>query len=436
MKMFIRTVALICMSTVMANAQNLVSSQSWTIGTGSIGMFNTNGTASENIREMGTGPHGDQVILWKATPDGNAQADGGWDSQSFTIDNTKMYRFAVWIKKTNSTDGTTYFGCSANDILNLSGTVNTNPYFWSGDLAALDKWYLLVGYVHASSDPSTSNYGGIYDGETGAKLISIIDYKFSSGATAAAHRTYLYYDPNTTDRQYFYGPEVYQIGSNQPLNEFNSATAFNGNAYFGERVGIGTTTPRGTFDVDGPGDIVLSDDPIGGSTQGIYLPGHVYLGPYTGGDVSYLQARRSDNSGTTALRLRTYNNGSLTEAMHIAGNGNVGIGTTTPSEKLTVSGTVYAKEVKVDLSVPGPDYVFKKDYDLPSLDEVKAHLEKFNRLPEVPSADEMAAKGLQLGEMNMLLLKKIEELTIYVIQLENENQRQDSLIQHLQIKSR
>ncbi|MBY0435310.1 MAG: hypothetical protein K2U26_14480 [Cyclobacteriaceae bacterium] len=102
--------------------------------------------------------------------------------------------------------------------------------------------------------------------------------------------------------------------------------------------------------------------------------------------------------------------------------GNVGIGTTNPNQKLTVNGTIYGKEVKVDLNVPGPDYVFEKDYKLASLDEIKSYIDKHKHLPEVPSAKEMEKNGVQLGEMNMLLLKKVEELTLYMIELKAENQ--------------
>jgi hypothetical protein len=101
-------------------------------------------------------------------------------------------------------------------------------------------------------------------------------------------------------------------------------------------------------------------------------------------------------------------------------NNNVGIGNTNPDAKLTVSGQVHAQEVKVTVSAPGPDYVFEKDYALPSLDQVKTYIEENKHLPEVPSAKEMEKNGVQLGEMNMLLLKKIEELTLYVIELKKE----------------
>ena len=102
-------------------------------------------------------------------------------------------------------------------------------------------------------------------------------------------------------------------------------------------------------------------------------------------------------------------------------DGNVGIGTTQPDAKLAVSGQVHAQEVKVSVTVPGPDYVFEKDYKLTSLEEIKSYIDQNKHLPEVPSAKEMEKNGIQLGEMNMLLLKKIEELTLYVIELKKNS---------------
>ncbi len=103
--------------------------------------------------------------------------------------------------------------------------------------------------------------------------------------------------------------------------------------------------------------------------------------------------------------------------------GNVGIGTTIPDAKLTVKGNIHAEEVKVDLSVPGPDYVFKEGYDLKSLEEVQNYIKENGHLPNIPSAKEMEVSGIQLGEMDMKLLEKIEELTLYIIKLEKENKK-------------
>ena len=75
----------------------------------------------------------------------------------------------------------------------------------------------------------------------------------------------------------------------------------------------------------------------------------------------------------------------------------------------------WAQEVKVDLSVPGPDYVFEETYNLPSLSDTENYIKQNKHLPEVPSACEMEENGINLSEMNMILLKKVEELTLYLL---------------------
>ncbi|WP_421876504.1 hypothetical protein [Marinoscillum sp.] len=118
------------------------------------------------------------------------------------------------------------------------------------------------------------------------------------------------------------------------------------------------------------------------------------------------------------------------EFFRITSSGKVGIGTTSPSEELEVNGTIRSKEVKVEAS-PWPDYVFNTDYQLPSLAETRAFIDANHHLPEVPSAADVEAKGIALGEMNAILLKKIEELTLHVInqnlQMEEQQQRLEKL---------
>jgi hypothetical protein len=102
-------------------------------------------------------------------------------------------------------------------------------------------------------------------------------------------------------------------------------------------------------------------------------------------------------------------------------DGFVGMGTTSPDTRLTVKGIVHAQEVKIDLNgATAPDYVFENDYKLPSLEKIKLYIDQYHHLPEVPSAKEMEEDGVKVGEMNMLLLKKVEELTLYVIELKKE----------------
>ncbi|MEQ8424022.1 MAG: tail fiber protein, partial [Cyclobacteriaceae bacterium] len=116
--------------------------------------------------------------------------------------------------------------------------------------------------------------------------------------------------------------------------------------------------------------------------------------------------------------------------------GSVGIGTTTPDSKLTVKGDIHTREVRVDLAGSvAPDYVFEKDYPLTSLEELKSYIEQHKHLPEIPSAKEMEEEGINLKEMNLMMLKKVEELTLHTISQEEKIERLEKLVEKL-IKER
>ena len=103
--------------------------------------------------------------------------------------------------------------------------------------------------------------------------------------------------------------------------------------------------------------------------------------------------------------------------MLIKQNGDVGIGTSqTHGYKLAVAGDIISEEVQVQLQTDWPDYVFEADYDLTTLEETETFIETEGHLPNIPSAQEVAEAGIALGEMNALLLEKIEELTLHLIE--------------------
>jgi len=100
-------------------------------------------------------------------------------------------------------------------------------------------------------------------------------------------------------------------------------------------------------------------------------------------------------------------------------NGNVGIGTTNPTAKLAVNGTIMAKEINITLT-GWSDFVFHSSYKLRTLGEVEKFIKANNHLPEIPSETEVKENGISVGEMNAKLLQKIEELTLYVIDLQKQ----------------
>ncbi|MEO9804581.1 MAG: hypothetical protein ABJF04_15100 [Reichenbachiella sp.] len=153
------------------------------------------------------------------------------------------------------------------------------------------------------------------------------------------------------------------------------------NAFVGGQMGIGVETPSEKLEV--AGNIKA-------------------LGKLTGTGVEA-------SNGTFADQV------SVNNLLSVAGQ--VAIGTTDPKGyKLAVAGEMAVAEITVEVEVNWPDYVFKKNYELQPLSEIKSFVEQNHHLPEVPSAKEITNNGMKMGEMNMILLKKIEELTLHLIE--------------------
>lgn len=113
--------------------------------------------------------------------------------------------------------------------------------------------------------------------------------------------------------------------------------------------------------------------------------------------------------------------------------GDVAIGTTTvPSGyKLAVHGKIISEELKVQLQAQWPDYVFAENYNLLTLEEVQKYIKDQGHLPNIPSAKEVGKNGLEVGEMNRLLLEKIEELTLYILKQEQKIKKMNNKLNGL-----
>ncbi len=180
----------------------------------------------------------------------------------------------------------------------------------------------------------------------------------------------------------------------------------NGIAYSNGNVGIGTTSPTKPLSVNG--DIGLKNN----------------------GWITFKNSSGSNDDGiinynnTHRLRLNYGAGGflitkSATNILFANDLGNVGIGTTNPNHKLEVNGTIRTKKVKVEIN-HWPDYVFSDNYKLRDIKALEAFIKTNKHLPEVPSAKEVEANGLDLGTMDATLLKKVEELTLYMIVMKKE----------------
>lgn len=128
---------------------------------------------------------------------------------------------------------------------------------------------------------------------------------------------------------------------------------------------------------------------------------------------------QSDNSANNWVSLGMYGQ-ERSERLYILGDGNVGIGTIeSKGYKLAVNGKIRAQELKIEAS-NWPDYVFDDSYEFRSLPDLKSFLIKNKHLPEVPSAASVQENGINIGDMSSLLLKKIEELTLHLIEKDEQ----------------
>lgn len=241
------------------------------------------------------------------------------------------------------------------------------------------------------------------------------------------------------------------IGTRVPTVGLEVAGVIQGNAftttgnvnaasgYFNGNVGIGTLAPVSKLSVGGSITLgsglenisarpaITANTLVNGEIRAYSKAGSImddgFIRMSAGGGTNVNVKSYIDLSGYSTIPDMDKNivfGTSGVERLRIDQNGNLGIGTKSPDAKLTVNGNIHASEVKVDTSIPVPDYVFGNDYKLKTLQEVESYIKENSHLPEIPSAKEIEKNGLFLAEMNMNLLKKVEEVTLYLIQQNKE----------------
>jgi hypothetical protein len=192
----------------------------------------------------------------------------------------------------------------------------------------------------------------------------------------------------------------------------------------GGSIGINTTSPLQMLHVvEGNILISASSERAPGSANGSILFGDepTSTNPYGKWGIEYVG---NEDEGYGLNFWKPYNTGGgfMNNVLFLADNGNVGVGTNEPPAKFSVNGKVLAKEVHVCTSPDcWPDYVFGENYKLMNLKELDAYVKANKHLPGVPSASEVEEQGdVDLGQMNAILLEKVEELTRYVIDLQKQ----------------
>lgn len=213
---------------------SLINTSTWTAGNNAVTGYNLNQTvANENSRSIATDPFGNSNMLWGTFASGDSNNDGGWDTDYYNIDRTKLYRFSVWVKRTSSTGaGSFYLGLHGNGPTfgvrrNDNGDIQTNPYWdcvGAGTLTQ-DVWYLVTGHVYPAGTTYTGAHPdtGVYTiagGTTKVRNVNFCtigsDVQWLADTTSTLHRAYHFYSGDNTTRLQFAYPRIDLCDGNQP----------------------------------------------------------------------------------------------------------------------------------------------------------------------------------------------------------------------------
>lgn len=214
----------------------------------------------------------------------------------------------------------------------------------------------------------------------------------------------------------------FATGGLDPSNERMHISA-NGN------VGIGTSTPSYPLDINNQTNILAelyNPNAAWGAEALIRTRTDINNGVIPIVDFGYSRGDGAANLPGFVVKTGTLGGGTATKLI-VGQNGSVGIGTMNISDanyKLFVETGIRTRKVKVDITT-WPDYVFKPTYKLPSLNDLEVYLKKNNHLPGMPSATEVEKNGIDLGDNQTILLKKVEELTLYMIELNKKIEARD-----------
>ena len=309
--------------------------------------------------------------------------------------------YGVWASATGSTNYGGYFQGRGYFSENIGlGAEPTNAY----QLRVLADGNSYIGsYVRNEYANGAAKYG----------YYSILD----AAGTGTRYGYYGTVSANASDNSSSYGIRSYVNSNSTPGTVYgiysSVSSAGTANRYgIYSTVGVSSNTWAGYFN----GRVQIAS----GQDASYSNDGYLQIGSKTGLNIVY------DNNEILAR-----NNGSAATLIMQNDGGAVSIGGGTAAGYiLTVDGKIMGEELKIQTSSAWPDYVFADDYNLKTIEEYEAAIKAENHLPGIPSAAEVESEGLMVGDMQKRQMEKIEELALYVIQLnkrlneveaENEN---------------
>jgi hypothetical protein len=180
-------------------------------------------------------------------------------------------------------------------------------------------------------------------------------------------------------------------------------------------IGIGSSAPNYRLEIQGDGTLpTVNVSPLNTSNMRAIMGFGVNASRTAGWEMGQSKNANTDRD------FYLYDLAANSARLYINTDGNLGIGTTTiPSGyKMAVNGNIRAKKLVIETN--WSDYVFEDDYKLMPLFQVESFIKINKHLPDVPSAKEVEEKGISVGDNQALLLKKVEELTLYIIQQEKK----------------
>jgi hypothetical protein len=240
--------------------------------------------------------------------------------------------------------------------------------------------------------------------------------------------------------------ELLKLGSNDPQIGFYQLSTLTGFAdVFGNDFRMGTVSSNNTgkaiIRVNGGDRLTVAPDGnvgianntpvsqlhiLGGTDAGLTSNnnGYLMLGTAASGNLILDNNEILARNGVAGSDLFIQNDGGNV-ILCGAEQGGVGIGVTSGASipagyLLAVDGKVLTEEVRVELSGDWPDYVFANDYQLTPFDKLRNYIAVNKHLPNIPAAAEVEKNGFELGDMQKRMVEKIEELTLYVLQLESD----------------